>query len=132
MDIKKLRSLTKEAIEEKAIQAELERQRREKERQLLLQQEIATANKIINGIELTCETAARNGKSNARVMEVKYDDFKKDDRISYSRTLYNSEYLQGVPKRVWDYLSEAGLSPYIDMDHDGVGVHSWYYISVKW
>lgn len=123
-----LRKLTEEAVErgKREHQAELQRIAEQEARQRRADE--LKAEGIIMQIPSKCEKEARNQRSHAVVMGLRYG--KDHDQIGGN--VLEVAKLKGAGKIVYDYCKDAGLNPTLEYWWSGDGMDSGYNIVVRW
>ena len=131
IDVKKLQTLTEDAIERGRIAA-IEHKAREDEKEALRVKvaEQWVENQVIE-LEARITTAAAEGKYKCKVVEVnEYDvmvDTNERDNLEFKLDTIGLRY-----HYLKDTLYKIGLHPTVKFCHDGVGIRSWYEMWVDW
>ena len=129
IDIEKLKQQTKDGLLARQVEAEIaERRAKEKEARNRLLQELK-AERILSQLSSRCEAESTAGRNFAIVMSVSHSDCRPPNNL-YGTC--KPEWLQGVPKLVYNACVEANLNPTIEYWHDGIGIESGFNIVVHW
>lgn len=131
IDITKLKQLTADAVERgrrEAEEAEKRRLEKEERRRKAVERK---AQNVIDQIPDRAEREAKEGRSHAIVMSVKYEDYKRPSFVS-NYSILKPEWLQGACKLVYDYCKDAGLNPTLEYWWSGDGVDAGHNIVIHW
>lgn len=90
-------------------------------------EERGKADRVLAVVDRLCRDAAEHGFSSARVYRLT-----RGDVVQGKYSNLEEEDLRGAAALIFQELWKAGLSPYIEYNHDGVGVESWNDIHVTW
>lgn len=123
-----LRKLTEEAVERGRLEHEDELQRIAEQEARQRRADELKAEGIIMQIPSKCEKEARNQRSHAVVMGLRYG--KDHDQIGGN--VLEVAKLKGAGKIVYDYCKDAGLNPTLEYWWSGDGMDSGYNIVVRW
>lgn len=134
VDVKKLKEMTRAAIERGQEEArQLAEKVAEKERLKKLADERKAQN-VIDQIPGRAEKEAALGRNHAIVMAVKYEDYDRPSHTPEGKDwrVCQGDWLKGACKLVWDYCVDAELHPTLEDWHDGVGMNSGHNIVIHW
>jgi len=107
---------------------------KEQERLVKIEKQKMEAQAVIATIELKCEAAAYKKQTRAVIMQLNSpQDYDSSVRTGDGATLPYTALRGVIAPLVFDHIVQVlGIQPKITWNHDGVGISSWFEMSITW
>jgi hypothetical protein len=130
ISVSELKELTKQALAAAEAAKKAKEEKDKSEFFAKQTNEINRAKQIVLGIPEICKKEAMQGKNNAKIARLEYQDY--NGNFYGIGKVLDVNKLDGVGKVVWDHCVEAGLNPVLVHEHDGCGQDEWLELWVSW